>query len=159
MKVWPVPSVAASVLTLLSSFWHASVSEAFVVPRSVRVRTMMLGAKGFGKQPRPRKKSGDIERQPLSELPGTVPVKVAPSATTYVGPQPTGGAVENVVGAVDIEAYGIIIEVGSSVVAPGQLGVFIRLAPGKTAVTLPSGLLLCQYAVGEMLESPPQEVS
>jgi hypothetical protein len=54
-----------------------------------------------------------------------------------------------------VEAYGVILEVGDSVVVPGELGLFLRLAPGVASATLPSGLVLGGYATGNLRAAPP----
>lgn len=122
--------------------------------------------KGFGR-PSPPSKNKDSGNNPRSPSPlnqnqdavvkpGDVrAVAVAKAASAYRGPSPPSGSVAKVLAAVEIEAYGVILEVGESVVVPGELGLFLRLAPGVAESTLPSGLVLSGFGSGDLRNAPP----
>jgi len=136
----------------------------------VRQRLPTAYGKGFGR-PSPRSKNKDSGNNPCvnpsspSPLnqnqdavvkPGDVrAVAVSKAASAYRGPSPPSGSVAKVLAAVEIEAYGVILEVGESVVVPGELGLFLRLAPGVAESTLPSGLVLGGFGSGDLRNAPP----
>jgi len=136
----------------------------------VRQRLAPAFGKGFGR-PSPPSRNKDSGKNPSSPspfdqnkdvvvTPGDVrAVAVAKAASAYRGPSPPSGDVANVLAAVEVEAYGVILEVGESVVVPGELGLFLRLAPNVAEATLPSGLVLGGFATGDLRNAPPpQEV-
>ena len=146
--------VALPMLLLSSSFCCSSFlgsrlpSKNSIAALAAKQRRNWLG-RGFGR----RLAVQQQQRRPQQEgssrgAPGVVTVVVREPSEAYAGPVPESGRVEGLVGAIDIEPYGIILEVGDSAVVPGEKGVFIRLREPEWIAVLPSATVLCSYNSG-----------
>lgn len=54
---------------------------------------------------------------------------------------------------VELEDAGVVLQVAQSLVAPGELGLFAKCAPGKERAIIESGQVLCGYCADALLVS------
>lgn len=151
-----------ALILALSQAWLSLPTNTAEYHRLFRVdpRTKVQGSsgKGFGKkQTRPdetNQPSNSLSDNSRSSTAEQRTIAVPPAMEPYTGPSPASGLVQGLLTSIPIADYGIILEVGTSEVVPGQLGVFIRLAPGITEATLPSGSIIGAYS-GEFIPVLP----
>ena len=144
--------------------FHDACSSSHSVFRRPFVTSLHATAKGFGRSKsqkhEPEQVKALIQEENILEAAaagealtqgeqrGKVTVVVPEPSVAYEGPIPVGGSVAGLVGTIDIEPYGLIMEIGESVVAPGELGCFLRLREDASSATLPAATVLCGYAAG-----------
>ena len=144
-------------------FAFISVVFAFTTPSHLRLRACIVrrrraldSGKGFGPTRDPPREPEKKEQTKAVEALCTPSVKTVKirEVEPYRGPT---RKLESVEAAIEISDYGIVLEVGPSAVVDGELGLFVRTAPGVKSATLPSGLVLGGYAEGGFKFEPPAQ--